>query len=121
MKIRVKNIIATGIIAMTLISCSGELKKADYQVIPLPKNITENVNERPFILSKNVIVTYPTSQPELIKEANFLTEFLNEILGYELKVEASDSFKTGAINLSIDSTHFTEKESDEGARILWAK
>ncbi|MBQ5856154.1 MAG: family 20 glycosylhydrolase [Bacteroidales bacterium] len=111
MKIRVKNIIAIGIIAMTLISCSGELKKADYQVIPLPKNITENATERPFILSKNVIVTYPTSQPELIKEANFLTEFLNEILGYELKIEASDSFKKGAINLSVDPTIFTEKDS----------
>ena len=38
MKIRVKKIITIGIIALTLISCSGELKKADYQVIPLPKN-----------------------------------------------------------------------------------
>lgn len=111
MKIRVKNIIAIGIIALTLISCSGKLQKADYQVIPLPKNITENVNERPFILSKDVIVTYPTSQADLLKEANFLTEFLNEILGYELKVEASDSFKTGAINLSVDPTLFTEKDS----------
>ena len=111
MKIRVKNIIAIGIIAMTLISCSGELQKADYQVIPLPKNITENTAEKPFILSKNVCITYPTSQAELAKEANFLSEFLNEILGYSLKVEASDSFKTGAINLSVDPTIFTEKDS----------
>lgn len=111
MKIRVKNIIAIGIIAMTLISCSGELKKADYQVIPLPKNITENVNERPFLLSKNTCITYPASQPELVKEANFLTEFLNEILGYELKIEACDSFKKGAINLSVDPNFFTEKDS----------
>ena len=111
MKIRVKNIIAIGIIAMTLISCSGKLQKADYQVIPLPKNITENTTEKPFILSKNVCITYPTSQAELAKEANFLSEFLNEILGYSLKVEASDSFKTGAINLSIDPTIFTEKDS----------
>ena len=72
MKIRVKNIIAIGIIAMTLISCSGELQKADYQVIPLPKNITENTTENPFILSKNVCITYPTAQAELAKEANFL-------------------------------------------------
>ena len=111
MKIRVKNIIAIGIIAMTLISCSGELQKADYQIIPLPKNITENTTEKPFILSKNICITYPTSQAELAKEANFLSEFLNEILGYSLKVEASDSFKTGAINLSIDPTVFTEKDS----------
>ena len=111
MKIRVKNIIAIGIIAMTLISCSGELQKADYQVIPLPKNITENTAEKPFILSKNTCITYPTSQVELAKEANFLSEFLNEILGYSLKVEASDSFKIGAINLSVDPTIFTEKDS----------
>ena len=111
MKIRVKNIIAIGIIAMTLISCSGELKKVDYQVIPLPKNITENVNERPFLLSKNTCITYPASQPELVKEANFLTEFLNEILGYDLKIEACDSFKKGAINLSVDPNIFIEKDS----------
>ena len=111
MKIRVKNIITIGIIAMTLISCSGELKKADYQVIPLPKSITENAGERPFILSKNTCITYPTTQPELSKEANFLTEFLNEILGYKLKVESSDSFKNGAINLSVDPTSFKEKDS----------
>ena len=111
MKIRVKNIITIGIIAMTLISCSGELKKADYQVIPLPKSITENAGERPFILSKNTCITYPTTQPELSKEANFLTEFLNEILGYKLKIESSDSFKNGAINLSVDPTSFKEKDS----------
>ena len=47
----------------------------------------------------------------MLKEANFLTEFLNEILGYELKIEASDSSKKGAINLSIDPSIFTEKDS----------
>ncbi len=111
MKIRVKNIIAIGIIALTLISCSGELQRADYNVIPLPKTITENTTESPFILSKNVIITYPASQTELRKEAEFLSEFLNEILGYSLKAEASETFKTGAINLSVDPTSFTEKDS----------
>ena len=111
MKIRLKNIIAIGIIAMSLISCSEKLQKADYQVIPLPKNITEKVTEKPFVLSKNTHITYPSSQPELLKEANFLSEYLNEILGYSLKVEVSDSFKNKAINLSIDSSIFTENDT----------
>ena len=111
MKIRVKNIIAIGIIAMTLISCSEKLQKADYQVIPLPKNITEKVDEKPFVLSKNTCITYPATQAELLKEANFLSEYLNEILGYSLKVEASESFKKQAINLSIDSSIFTKNDA----------
>ena len=111
MKIRVKNIIAIGIIAMTLISCSEKLQKADYQVIPLPKNITEKVDEKPFVLSKNTCITYPATQAELLKEANFLSEYLNEILGYSLKVEASESFKKQAINLSTDSSIFTENDA----------
>ncbi len=108
---KIKNIVTLGIIAIALISCSGNLKKADYNVIPQPKTITESVNGKPFVISEKVSITYPSSQSELAKEANFLSEYLNEILGYSLKVETSDSFKTGAINLSIDANSFTEKDS----------
>ena len=72
---RLRKIIAAGIIAMTLISCSGNLQQADYRVIPLPKTITEST-ETPFVLSKKISITYPSSQSELIKEANFLSEYL---------------------------------------------
>ena len=111
MKIKIKNIITVGIIAMALISCSGNLKKADYNVIPLPKNITENTNDNPFIISKKVSITYPTQQSDLAKEAGFLSEYLNEILGYSLKVESSETFKEGAINLMVDPSQFSEKDS----------
>ena len=60
---KIKNIISAGIIAMTLISCSNDLQQADYRVIPLPKTISESAGN-PFILSKNVTVTYPSSQRE---------------------------------------------------------
>ena len=72
MKIKIKNIITVGIIAMALVSCSGNLQKADYNVIPLPKTITENTNDNPFIISKKVSITYPTQLPNLAKEAGFL-------------------------------------------------
>lgn len=89
---RLRKIIAAGIIAMTLISCSGNLQQVDYRVIPLPKTISESAGN-PFILSKNVTVTYPSSQANLAKEAKFLSEYLNEILGYQLKVEKVDETK----------------------------
>ena len=111
MKIKIKNIITVGIIAMALISCSGNLKKADYNVIPLPKNITENTNDNPFIISKKVSITYPTQQSDLAKEAGFLSEYLNEILGYSLKVESSETFKEEAINLMVNPSQFSEKDS----------
>ena len=84
---KIKNIITAGIIAMSLISCSGDMPQADYNVIPLPKTITEATNDNPFVITKNVSITYPASQAELVKEANFLSEYLDEILGYSLKVD----------------------------------
>ncbi|MBR5781319.1 MAG: family 20 glycosylhydrolase [Bacteroidales bacterium] len=108
---KIKNIITLGIIAITLISCTGNLQKADYNVIPLPKSIAENNDGSPFVISKSTSITYPISQSELEKEANFLSEYIEEILGYSLKTEASENFKKGAINLSVDPSIFTEKES----------
>ena len=107
----IKNIIAASIIAITLVSCSDNLQKADYNVIPLPKNITEVTGDNPFVISKNVVITYPKSQVELKKEADFLAEYINEILGYSLKVESTDNSRKGAINLKVDPTIFTEKDS----------
>ena len=111
MKKKIKNIITAGIIAMTLISCTGDMQEADYRIIPSPKAITENSADNPFVISKKVTITYPETHAELAKEANFLSEYLNEILGYSLKIESSDTFKKGAINLSIDPTIFTENDS----------
>ena len=107
---KIKNIISAGIIAMTLISCSNDLQQADYRVIPLPKTISESAGN-PFILSKNVTVTYPSSQADLAKEAKFLSEYLNEILGYQLKVEKVDETKKSSINLIVDPSLFTEENS----------
>lgn len=108
---KIKNIIIAGIVAMTLMSCSKELKEADYKVIPLPKSIVENTSEKPFTLSESVCITYPAEQKELLKEANFLAEYLNEILGYSLKVESGNEQNKSSINLSINPELFTENDS----------
>lgn len=110
MKIKIRKIVTVCLIAIALTSCSEKLQRADYNVIPLPKTVTEST-ENPFILSKNVSITYPSSQVELLKEANFLSEYLNEILGYSLKVEEVDESKNASINLVVDPSAFTEDDS----------
>ncbi|MBQ8222466.1 MAG: family 20 glycosylhydrolase [Bacteroidales bacterium] len=110
MKIMIRKFVTVCLIAIALTSCSKKLQQADYNVIPLPKTVTEST-ESPFVLSKNVSITYPNSQVELLKEANFLSEYLNEMLGYSLKVEEVDESKNASINLVVDPSAFTEDDS----------
>ena len=107
---KIKNLIATAFVALTLMSCSSNLQQADYKVIPMPKNITESA-ANPFVLSKKVSITYPCSQAELSKEAAFLSEYFNEILGYALDVQESNEPEKSAINLSVNPDIFTENDS----------
>lgn len=107
---KIKNLIATAFVALTLMSCSSNLHQADYKVIPMPKNITESA-ANPFVLSKKVSITYPCSQAELSKEAAFLSEYFNEILGYALDVQESNEPEKSAINLSVNPDIFTENDS----------
>lgn len=106
----IRKFVTVCLIAIALTSCSKKLQQADYNVIPLPKTVTEST-ESPFVLSKNVSITYPNSQVELLKEANFLSEYLNEMLGYSLKVEEVDESKNASINLVVDPSAFTEDDS----------
>ena len=86
-----KNTIFTiiGIVALALISCQKSPQTADYQVVPLPKeiNITE---EKPFVLDKNTVVVYSKSDVELADEAEFLSEYVEDILGFRLKTVCTD-------------------------------
>lgn len=108
---KIKSIIISAILAMTFASCSNDLQQADYRVIPLPKTITENASEKPFVISKNVNICYPSTQTELQKEAEFLSEYLNEILGYSLKVETTNEAKNSSISLMVNPEEFTEEDS----------
>lgn len=103
---KIRQILSCFIITLALISCSTESKRADYRVVPLPKTITESPDEKAFTLSPDVSICYLSSQKELQKEADFLSEYINDILGYSLKTVSSEGVESRAINLSIDPTLF---------------
>ena len=89
--------------AMAFVSCKNKVETADYQVIPLPKEIKNN-NEKPFILDKNTVITYPKSNPDLEKEAGFLSKYICDISGIKLKINCTDENIDNSIKLNVAST-----------------
>ena len=97
-----KNLILTliGIVAILFSSCHENSQTADYQIVPLPKEINLN-DEKPFILDKNTVITYPKSNEKLQKEAGFLADYINDILRIRLDVVCSDDEMENTIRLEL--------------------
>ena len=87
-----------GIVVLSLTSCHKSMQTADYQVIPLPKEINLT-DEKPFILDKNTVITYPKSQEEMRKEAGFLADYIEDIIGFRLDVLCTDDEIKNSIRL----------------------
>ena len=99
-----------GIVALAFTSCQKLSQTADYQVVPLPKEINLN-DEKPFILDKNTVIAYPKSNEELQKEAGFLADFIDDILGYRPDVACTDDVVKNSIRLEISQIPSENPES----------
>ena len=86
-----------GIAVLTLISCQKQSETADYQVVPLPKEVTLT-KEKPFILDKNTVISYPKTNEDLKNEASFLADYINDILGFRPTIQCTDEVLQKAIN-----------------------
>ena len=83
--------------------CQQRISEADYQVIPLPKHIDLN-KDTPFAMTKNTIIYYDEGDT-LRREAEFLAEYLSDILDMDFQIKPIEaSIRTG-IFLLVDSTH----------------
>lgn len=105
-------------ILLTLVSasCQKSYDIADYQVVPLPQDVfLTEVN--PFVLDKNTVISYHNDNVELRKEACFLADYIEDILGYRLNVVCSDKALTNAINLEINQDQDTSY-NDEYYQII---
>ena len=70
--------------ALALTACEKQISTADYQVIPLPKEINLS-DEKPFILDKNTVISYSNADEILSKEAGFLADFIEDIADLDEK------------------------------------
>lgn len=95
---------------------------ADYQVIPLPQSI-QLAKTGQFLLADGVKITYPAGNDLMKNNAEFLAEYVQELIGVKL-VPVAEKAAKGAINLAIkpqkNKEAFTVKVDAMGVTITGA-
>lgn len=107
-------LLAVGILA----ACGDKKQTASYSVIPLPQEINLTQGE-PFVLNDKVVVAYPAGNLLLKRNAEFLSEYVEQAVGHPLKTKAmaEGEKSANAITLALNS----EIENEEGYRIVTAE
>ena len=103
-----KKLFLTLCVLVALSACTKTLPEASYDIIPQPKELTLDVNGA-FTLSSKTIVYYEAG---LQREAQFLSEYVDDILGYGLKIQEHQSQSDGIL-LRLDPECFDHAEAYE--------
>lgn len=88
---------------MLMLSCfiARGAEKADYaQVIPQPRSVNMQKGA-PFLLQSSTIITY-TAGNDMQRNATFLSQWINELTGVKLGVQATKGKAKSVISLVID-------------------
>ena len=107
--IKMKRLLLFCLVAMAFAACTKEqLPVADYDIIPQPKEVQLNEG-KPFELSPRTIVYYEIG---LQREAQFLSEYVNDIMGFAMAVRAYQDQPDGIV-LKVVPEDFDQAEAYE--------
>ena len=89
---------------------------ADYRVLPLPAQVN-GIKGGDFKLGPNCLINYPTGNRQMERNAELLSQYIEEMTGMHLSVRPTTSVKdrTGHISLLLDPTAAV---GDEGYNIV---
>ena len=84
----------TGCLALAglFASCQSARQEADYQIIPMPREIVY-IKRSPFILKSNVKILYPEGNEKMRRNARFLADYLKTATGKDFAIEAGTEGK----------------------------
>ncbi|MBR4136848.1 MAG: beta-N-acetylhexosaminidase, partial [Bacteroidales bacterium] len=106
-----KYIFIIAMLALMFSSCQQPtVDTIDYQIVPLPKEIKLS-EEKPFVLNKRTVITYPRAHRELRNEATILADYIEDILGFRPEVKCTYNYMVNAINLKIEDKNFANDEA----------
>ena len=108
---RINHLLMAGTFIAACTSCSKEVE-ATYQVVPLPQEVSLT-QEAPFRLNKSTIIAYPEGNSLLQRNAEFLSEYLRQSVGFAPQAKPfaeGQAPEEGCILLDIDD----DIESPEG-------
>ncbi len=91
--------------AIFLCACKQKPVQSNYQVIPLPQEISMQ-NGESFILNKTTAITYPAGNEKMFKNAQFLAEYIAESTGYILPIAEQTNRKSIVLELGLESKNF---------------
>ena len=97
-------VLMAGVVCFTMASCTSIEMQGDYKVVPLPNEINLEAEATPFKLTKKTTVAYPEGNDLLKRDAEFLSQYVQQATGYALKTQAlaeGQSLKS-AITLALD-------------------
>ena len=83
---KLNHALLAGALALACASCTAE-KEANYQVIPLPQEVSLT-QENPFKMNENVLIAYPENNALLQRNAEFLSEYIQQATNYAPKTKA---------------------------------
>ncbi|SMO35081.1 hexosaminidase [Saccharicrinis carchari] len=92
---------------------------ADYQVVPLPQEINEEQGQ-PFLLTTKTVIAYPDGGAQMAQNAAFLSEYIHEQTGMELKTKAKDGKNAIVLRINADNEKpegYTIKVDNQGVLI----
>ena len=92
MKKNLKGLVGLFVAGLMLFSCSSEVKEANYQIIPIPQEIVMG-QDGAFTLANGTKVLYPEGNEKMQKNAQFLADYVKELTGNILSVEAGTDGK----------------------------
>ncbi len=91
--------------ALLITSCDHRQDvTADFHVVPLPQTIVEADTSDGFVLDDNTVITYPEGDESMKRNARFLSEYLAELTGRNLKITDAPADENAIVLLSnLDS------------------
>ena len=101
-----KRIVCYLVAVLLLSACTQQLPEANYDVIPQPKEVKLS-EEKPFTLQKTTKVYY---EDGLQREAQFLSEYVNDVLGYTLETAVYNGQSDGIV-LTLAPEDFDQEEA----------
>ena len=93
---------------MLLAACTQPRAEANYDVIPQPKEVTLH-EEKPFMIIASTVVYY---EEGLQREAQFFSEYVNDLLGYALPTAPFEGQSKGIL-LQLAPESFEQAEAYE--------
>lgn len=102
---KLKNIF-TSLAIITMFASCDIVKEpsvsADYQIVPLPKSIQQQKEKQPFLLNPTTKISYPKGDEALKKNAEFLSEYVEQQTGMKLSIVEASNEMINVISLSKD-------------------